>query len=155
MLVLLITALSLLLVTFGFSSLWVLWLRPALREAWLERQLFSLFALMVERDDLVDESGIESDWLAMKLCGLPVESRIKRLPAEAQVKVIRVSEEVTALGAKLVKRGLLKYMAVTFENQGKNQIIKSPRSLFMLTAEGRARVLSIRASRPGGIHAEA
>ncbi len=117
----------------------------ASREWKLRSRMYDLFAVAMDAEWMLDSMGIEADWVALKLCGFPPDEKIRSLPGEAQAKAIELSEAVSKLGAKLVAAEELRYFDVTFENQGKNQIVKSPKSLFMLAPKGKAEVLRRRA----------
>jgi hypothetical protein len=118
------------------------------KERMLRDSLFDLFAEAAPSDGQVAETGIESDWLALKLCGFPIDARIRTLAAGDQARVVELSERVSVLGAKLVKKGLFSYYNFTVPTNIKlnhGQKINPPRSLFMLTPRGRAEVLRRRA----------
>lgn len=132
---------------FAWVVFYATWLRPRMRERWIASRLLSLFAEMVDSSEELKTAGVDSDWLALQLCGLPVESRIGRLPDEIQAKVVRLSHEIRSIGARLVKAGLLRYMEVAFDRQGPMQKICPPKSLFLLTDSGRSLVLELRGRR--------
>lgn len=114
--------------------------RNVLREA-----IFDCFAKYApERSNDVRQLNaisIDSDWVALILCGYEVETRIDKLSLEEEVRVSLVVEAVTKEAAKMVKEGFLRYYNVSFANQGKNQKINPhPPSLFLLAPKGRLEV---------------
>lgn len=114
--------------------------RRQLREAIL--QCFAKYAPVEGDRHTLDSISIDSDWVALILCGYSVETRIKKLPPDEEARVSLVSESVTRVAMQMVASGLLRYYAVSFANQGKNQKINShPPTLFLLAPKGRAEVV--------------
>lgn len=92
--------------------------------------------------NLLNSMAVDADWVALMLCGFSVETRIKKLNLDDEVRVSLVAEDVIKVANKLVERGYLRYYAVSFDNQGKNQKINShPPSLFLLAPKGRLEVV--------------
>lgn len=119
--------------------------RRHVREHALSSALFRMFADASTTDEAVASTGVDASWLALRICGLSPQERIKKLAPEVQADVMELTDEITRLGAKLVKKGLLAYFPVTFEAQGKYQKISAPKTLFILTDRSRPRVLRLRA----------
>jgi hypothetical protein len=118
-----------------------------LRRALLRKAIYDCFAKYapVEGDKYtLDAIAIDVDWVALTLCGFPVETRIRKLPPADEARVSIVSERVIHVANAMVKSGHLRFFAVAFENKGKNQKINEhPPTLFMLAPKGRAEVVKI------------
>lgn len=110
-----------------------------IRNAW-----FQLFVLMMPQDDMVADVGIDADWVALHILGLPLETKIKKLPPDVQAAAVEWSELARLAGESLVASGHFQYMRVSFENQGRNQKINPPPTLFRLAPKGRSLVLRMR-----------
>ncbi len=118
--------------------------RKRLEEAWL-----ALFAYAARDDSAVDAVGLDAVYVAFKLMGLPLDEKLKSLPADLQSEVVEMAERLIVVGADMERRGILHRPVPTFERQSRTQTIKAPRSLFMLTQLGVAMVLKRRAKMYG------
>lgn len=97
------------------------------------------------RDTDPTQVGIEMDWVAMSMCGLPVETKERSLDADARSRFLLTRESLIRAAERLVDEGLLiRYPIHKFDHSGPNQICKPPRGLFMLTSIGVAEVLKRR-----------
>jgi hypothetical protein len=113
----------------------------ALRDAILD-----CFASLAPADSAdprkIESIAIDADWVALRLAGMPLETRIDSLPVRERIALKSSAERVRGAGADMVSDGLLQRFDVTFANQGKNQKINPyPPGMFMLTLRGCAEVL--------------
>jgi hypothetical protein len=123
----------------------ILGARIGARRAHHQDALLDFFVEASGGHDLL-QAAVDADWVALRLAGIAPDTAIGTLPQSTQARVLVLREEVISAAEHLIRRGLIARLPVAFPSLGKNQTIRPPRSLFMLTARGAARVLGRRAS---------
>jgi hypothetical protein len=117
---------------------------------WNERALESDFAKFADTFDEVcaackaeldKQTSVDADWVALRENGFAFDHRIKSLSKRDQVRHKYARQKWRERGERLVAKGWLCYFSVTFENQGAEQQINPPNTLFMLTDTGLAKAL--------------
>jgi hypothetical protein len=119
--------------------------RAGARRAYLQRALLDFFVEASGGHDLL-QAAVDADWVALRLAGLAPDAPVSGLPASTQARVLVLREEVIGAAEHLIRRGLVARLPVAFQSVARNQVVRPPRGLFMLTARGAALVLEQSAS---------
>lgn len=120
--------------------------RPVLTRD-LRDDILEFFAALPHADSALGGVAIDSDWVALKLCKHPLDSKVASLPTKEQAEVVALSDRVRIEGAKMVGDGLLRYMVPRFEKQLPEITFNAPASMFLLAPRGRGAVLALRAKK--------
>lgn len=133
--------------TYVATHLWSAYLQGRrFEQAWID-----FFAFAAQNDGMVPSLGIDSDWVAFRLMGLPLDTKLSELPADQQADVLALSERLVTTANELERRGIFHRPVPSFDCRGKDQKILAPRKLFQLTPAGVVVILRRRAS---GVQAE-